>query len=207
MKKIFAWLAVVPLTIATESMIYPVWAECQPDRYGNIIDLGDGNCGQKIELQPPDAQRLIWDQSTVSDIYFPDWIFDSSLPRPPFYVHTDTGGGRTISYQGARYVEHFFTEPLANELREWERLYVDCQTGWVFGIFKYLDGSIESWLTTPTAVPWASSETRSPDFTYKGIPVWTANKEWIDSNIGTCSLAIFFNNTVPYSSPRWVVGD
>ena len=55
MKKIFAWLAVVPLTIATESMIYPVWAECQPDRYGNIIDLGDGNCGQKIELQPPDT--------------------------------------------------------------------------------------------------------------------------------------------------------
>ena len=86
MKKIFAWLAVVPLTIATESMIYPVWAECQPDRYGNIIDLGDGNCGQKIELQPPDAQRLIWDQSTVSDIYFPDWI-GPERNRPCSFVH------------------------------------------------------------------------------------------------------------------------
>lgn len=203
MKKIFALLAVVSLTIATESTIYPVRAECQPDRYGNIIDLGDGNCPQtqlkpKIELQSPETQRLIWAQSTVSDIYFPDWIFDSSLPKPPSIVHNDANGQRMVSYLG-RYVEYFNSGlSVATESHEWEASYLDCQTGWTLGIDKNrLDGSIKSWLTTPTADPMASSETRSPAFTYQGIPVWTSNQEWIDGNITACYIAQMTYNMVP----------
>ena len=59
MKTLLVFLAVIPLTATAWTIPQSVMAECQPDPYGNVIDLGNGNCQKFVQPNPqPQPQQM-----------------------------------------------------------------------------------------------------------------------------------------------------
>jgi hypothetical protein len=150
------FLAVFPFTIATSWMITPVLAECQPDRFGNIIDLGDGQCQQFIEEpSPPLSTQSSPTQSSPTQSSptqssptqspelqhpFPDWLtpFSSSFTLSRFnFVPLDSvvqgaSGLYNISSADSRWMALMDTSLI--EAGIYQLQVVDCQTGWGYAL-------------------------------------------------------------------------
>ena len=97
------------------------FAECEPDRYGNIIDLGDGLC-QSLPSEPfIEDQAPYWMEYDILDILN---MPETEVLDPEYAIWFAS----TVSYQFSISNRWYFVQILEDSYRR----IIDCSTGWFY---------------------------------------------------------------------------